>query len=184
MARYVALLRGINVGGKNSMKMADLRSLFEAAGHRAVSTYLQSGNVVFRAAGEPSVDALATDLEQRIAAHLGVEIHIVLRSGAQLADVIANVPIVTAGNDPRHLHVTFLKDEPHPDVVRELDVPSAADDEFRLIGTEVYLHCPGGYGRTKLNNALWERRLAVPATTRNWNTVTQLAELAQLTPGG
>jgi uncharacterized protein (DUF1697 family) len=184
MARYVALLRGINVGGKNSMKMADLRSLFEAAGHRAVSTYLQSGNVVFRAGGESSVDALATDLEQKIAHQLGIEIHILLRTGPELADVVANVPILTAANDPRHLHVTFLKDEPDPDVVRELAVPSAGDDEYHLIGREVYLHCPGGYGRTKLNNALWERRLAVPATTRNWNTVTQLAELAQLTPGG
>ncbi len=99
-----------------------------------------------------------------------------IRTKAELAKVIAANPF--AGVDLAKVHVTFLANKPEAALVRALADHESPPDEFRVAGREVYLHCPGGYGNTKLNNSFWERRLKVGATTRNWNTVTKLLELA------
>ena len=102
----------------------------------------------------------------------------VVRTRDEMARVVEHSPFAGRGSDPAALHVTFLAAEPDPETVGRLEVPASGDDEFEVIGREVYLHCPNGYGRSKLDNAFWERRLQVPATTRNWRTVTKLVELA------
>jgi uncharacterized protein (DUF1697 family) len=172
---YVAMLRGINVGGKNKIKMPDLQALFVDLGHADVVTYIQSGNVVFtsRAKGAP---ALASAIEKQIARDFGLEIPVVLRTRAELAKVIARNPFANA--DLAKVHVTFLAQKPAAALVRALDGHTSEPDEFRVAGREIYLHCPEGYGITKLNNTFWERRLKTAATTRNWNTVTKLLALA------
>lgn len=177
MTGYVALVRGLNVGGGNQVKMGDLRDVFEAAGHGEVATYLQSGNVVFTADGRRRAASLESELEQLIDSRLGLHVHVLLRTAGDLQAVIERHPFAGAAADPRHLHVTFLKERPDPRTVESLEVPSSGDDVFHVADREVYLHCPDGYGRTKLDNASWERRLDVAATTRNWNTVAQLAAL-------
>ena len=175
MVAYVAMLRGINVGGKNKIKMSDLQALFVGLGHADVTTYIQSGNVVFTS-GAKSAAAVTAAIEQRIVREFGAEVSIVLRTKAELAKVIAGNPF--ADGDLAKVHVTFLAKKPEAPLVRALAEHRSPPDEFRIVGREVYLRCPNGYGKTKLNNTFWERKLKVGATTRNWNTVTKLFELA------
>lgn len=171
------MLRGINLGSHNRIRMEDLQALFVALGHSDVTTYIQSGNIIFKSsAGRPS--QLAGVIEARITQDLGLTVTVLLRTKDELAQVIASNPFSRQGIDPAKLHVTFLADAPDSALVRRVDVHTAEPDEFRVLGREIYLHCPQGYGRTKLNNAFWERRLGVAATTRNWNTVTRLFQLA------
>jgi uncharacterized protein (DUF1697 family) len=176
MAVYVAMLRGINVSGKHKIKMADLQSLFVELGHTDVVTYIQSGNVVFRGPAQRA-STLTSAIEQRITHDFGFEVPVVIRTKAELAKVIDANPF--AGHDLTKVHVTFLAQKPPAALVRVLADHRSPPDEFAVVGREVYLHCPAGYGNTKLNNSFWERKLEVGATTRNWNTVKKLFELAR-----
>ncbi len=173
---YVALLRGINLGGRNRIAMADLRALVSALGHDDVTTYLQSGNVVFRSAGRAADVRRA--LEERIARDQGLAVTVLLRTRSEIEKLVARNPFAGAGDEARALHVTFLAEKPEPASARSLDPNHGEPDEFRLAGRDVYLYCPNGYGRSKLGNAFFEKHLGVAATTRNWKTVTSLAELA------
>jgi uncharacterized protein (DUF1697 family) len=173
---YVALLRGINLGGHNKVSMADLRALVASLGAEDVATYVQSGNVIFKSGDGPG--NLIEALEKRIGRQLGLSVTVLLRTQPQLANVFAGNPFANAGRDSTKLHVTFLAEKPDRARFRELDPERAEPDEFRVAGREIYLHCPNGYGRSKLTNAYFEKKLGVAATTRNWKTVTKLAELA------
>jgi uncharacterized protein (DUF1697 family) len=175
MKTYVALLRGVNVGGRKVV-MSDLRRVFVELGHSDVTTYLQSGNVVFRSPVDQPV-RLAGDIEERIAENLAVSVTVLVRTGADLDRVVAGNPFGGPTADLTKLHVTFLAEPPDPGRLVRLQPESGEPDEFSVSGREVYLRCPNGYGRTKLNNAFFERRFGVAATTRNWNTVTKLREL-------
>jgi uncharacterized protein (DUF1697 family) len=167
----VALLRGINLGARNRVAMKDLRTLVEELGGENVRTYLQSGNVVFegRALSE---DALAKAIRES----LGVDVTVLVRTKAELDKLVRGNPFAKA--DPATLHVTFLDAAPAKDRARKLGEREFEPDEFQVAGREVYLRCPNGYGRSKLSNAFLEKQLDVRATTRNWKTVTALAELA------
>jgi uncharacterized protein (DUF1697 family) len=172
---YVALLRGINLAGRNRVSMADLRKVFGGLGAEDVTTYLQSGNVVFKSRVKPA--ELIEAIEAGVARRVGSEVTVILCGKAELAKVLAQNPLAGSGRDPEKLHVTFLSETPTRDRVRALDPKQGEPDEFRVVGGRVYLHCPNGYGRTKLGNAYLEKQLGVAATTRNWKTVTKLAEL-------
>jgi uncharacterized protein (DUF1697 family) len=172
-AKKVALLRGINLGARNKVAMADLRDLFAGLGAEDVTTYVQSGNVVF--AGD--VDASA--IEAGIKRDLGLDITVLVRSAAELDRLVARNPFAKKASDPKQLHVTFLAGKPAAGRVAELDPERSPGDEFTVAGQEVYLYCPQGYGPSKLSNDYFEKTLGVAATTRNWNTVTKLAELAR-----
>jgi len=171
----VALLRGINVGGRHKVAMTDLRALFAEAGSENIATYIQSGNVVFTHAAR-SPDELGADLGARIEALTGFAVAVVLRSAAELADVVGNNPF--PGQEAT-LHVTFLSCEPPPDAIdaiNTLDAVAFRPAEFVLVGREIYLHLPNGMARTKLPKAL--DVFSTPVTTRNWRTVLKLAEMA------
>jgi uncharacterized protein (DUF1697 family) len=167
VATRIALLRGVNVGGRK-VPMAGLREVFEDLGHGNVRTYIQSGNVVFDAKGSgPSV---RTGLEKAIDRTFGLDVTVLLRTPAELAKVAKQNPY---GPDA---YVTFLDGIPDRKRVAALDPAPFAPDEFRVIGQEVYVRCPNGYGRTKINNTFFEKKLATRATTRNWKTVATLLE--------
>ena len=174
MPRYAAMLRGINLGSHKRISMADLRRLFEDLGAKNVQTYVVSGNVVFDSPGGSRAD-LAKKIRERIQAELGHDVAIVLRSAAELAAIAATKPF--GDDDDAHLYVTFLEEKPEASRVRDLDAAAFAPDEFEIRGTEAYLHFPNGYGRSKLSNEWFERKLGVAATSRNWRTVTALAAL-------
>lgn len=171
MPRYVALLRGVNVGGKNKVPMADLRTLVESLGHTDVSTFIQSGNVIFTS----SKVVTPKSLEAAIAKQFGIQSRVVLRTKAELGKILKANPFTRA--DTSKLHVGFMVEKPPASVVKALDVDEFLPDEFAVHATELYLHLPNGMGRAKLPPYL-DRRLKVVTTVRNWNTVTKLLELA------
>jgi uncharacterized protein (DUF1697 family) len=173
---YLALLRGINVGGHAAVSMADLRATFVDMGYDDARTYIQTGNVLFSTTG--SAAALQSAVEEALETRFGLSITVMLRTRAQLAAVVGANPLATGGRDPAKLHVTFLASKPPSSRLSSLDAAPSGPDELEVVGREVYLHCPDGYGRTKLTNTFFERTLGVPATTRNWKSVTTLAQLA------
>ena len=177
MPTYVALLRGINVSGQKKVSMAVLREVHAGLGHTDVVTYIQSGNVVFDAEiGD--VETLRPEIEEAIVEEFGFDVPVVIRTSAQLASIIAASPYARSGADPSRLAVTFLNEMPAVDRAAGVDANAFSPDEFSLAGREIYLHCPTGFGRTKLTNTFLEKRLGVTATTRNWKTVTELAALS------
>lgn len=174
---HVALLRGINVGGRNKLPMKRLRALFEAAGCEDVRTYIQSGNVVFRA--EPALGRrIPTVVKNAIAAQHDMDVPVVTRTAAELASAAMHNPYLKKGADERTLHVMFLVDEPGPGDVASLDPDRSPGDDFVVRGREIYLHCPKGVARTKLTNAYFDRRLGTTSTLRNWRTVCKLRAMA------
>jgi uncharacterized protein (DUF1697 family) len=176
MSFMAALVRGINVGGK-SVKMDRLAASFEALGFTNVSTYIQSGNVVFkgRVSGTGTV---AARIAARIRRDFGFDVAVLLRSATELAGISEHNPLAKSeGLDPAWLHVTFLA-EKAPASAAEILAPLAGPGErVHVMGREVYLYCPGGYGNTKLSNGAIEKKLGLFATTRNWKTVGILCEM-------
>ena len=170
MPRYVALLRGINVGGKHSVPMAKLRALCEELGHTDVGTYIQSGNVVFTARRAITPAAF----ENALASEFGIPIPVVLRTQSELARIVQGDPFPKA--ERSHVHVGFMAKKPAPTAVKKIDAASFAPEEFTAKGCEIYFHLPNGMGRAKLPAAV-DRALKIPTTVRNWNTVTKLLAL-------
>jgi uncharacterized protein (DUF1697 family) len=173
---WIALLRGVNVGGHRKLPMAQLRTLVEGAGYGNVRTYIQSGNVVFTATiDDPG--AAARSLEALILAETGIDTTVTLRSRDQLAAVIAAHPFVDRAEDPKHLHVSFCVGDLDDSGLRAADPARWAPDEVATGTAELYLHCPRGMGRSKLTPKLIERLVGGSATTRNWRTVNKLLEM-------
>jgi uncharacterized protein (DUF1697 family) len=166
----VALLRAVNVGGRGTVGMGELRTLFEALGFRSVSTYLQSGNVVFESDGA----VLPGDLELAVADRFAVDTTVVIRSAAAMREVVGSNPF--GGEDATKVHVGFMAACPDAGAVGELDRERFDPERVVVRGTEAYLLLPNGMGRTKLPGRL-DRMLEIPVTYRNWNTVTKLLEL-------
>jgi uncharacterized protein (DUF1697 family) len=170
---HVALLRGINVGGKNLIPMVELTALFETAGARELRTYIQSGNVVF-AASAADAPRIAERVRLAIARQRGFETPVVLRSAADWRAALEHNPFLAEGADPRSLHVAFLADEPSRARAAALDPRRSPGDRFQLLGRELYLHLPNGVARSKLTNAWIDRSLSTTSTLRNWRTVEAL----------
>jgi uncharacterized protein (DUF1697 family) len=173
---YAALLRGINVGRNKRIGMADLRALVEGLGHESVRTHLQSGNVVF---GSPkrSAKPLEAAIEDAIASELGMDVTVMVRRADELAAVVDASPFSGRTDDPKMIHVAFLSEKPRAAAVKGFGIEEFAPDEMAIVGREAHLLYPDGYARTKLTNAVIEKRLGVRATSRNWRTVTALADL-------
>jgi uncharacterized protein (DUF1697 family) len=176
MTVFVALLRGVNVGG-NMLRMEKLREVCRELGLDHVRTYVQSGNVVF-SAGQSS-RYWAQTLERRLAGESRLPVSVMVRTAADLARVQTGNPFLAEhGIDHARLAVTFLDRAPNRAALQALGALSTSPDRFHHDGTEIYLHCPTGFARTKLTNNAFEKALAVRATSRNWNTVCRLAAMA------
>jgi len=183
MPVVISLLRGINVSGQKKIKMAELKALYEALGFERVTTYVQSGNVVFESGDDPAT--LAVRIREGIEDELGYAVSVMVRTLDEWRALVERNPYgKEAIENPKHLHVTLLDappDEGLLDAVREVE-DSICD--FHLDAQAIYLYCPEGFGRTKLSNNFWERKLKVAATTRNWNTMNKLLELAEAAQAG
>ena len=173
----VALLRGINVGGKNRMPMKELAALFVDAGCDDVRTYIQSGNVVFRT-GPPAGEEISAIISASILSRFGYRVPVITRTAREFQGIVRANPFVEAGAEADKLHVMFLAELPDGAQVEALDPDRSPGDEFAVLGCEVYLHCPNGVARTKLTNSYFDSRLSTTSTTRNWRTVQRLLELA------
>ena len=176
MATFVALVRAVNVGGRNQLAMAELRALFESFGYANVASYIQSGNIIFDTSSSKSA-ALASVVEESLTEALGQPIDVVIRSARELRSVLESNPFVGRVPDPKKLHVVFLNHEPDRSRLDTVDAARFVPDEFAVGAREVYLHCPDGLGRSKLPPAIGTKLAPLTATVRNWNTVTKLAEL-------
>lgn len=164
----LSLLRGINVAGQKKVKMVDLKKLYEEMGCENVRTYIQSGNVVFEGGAEISEG----EIEKAILKEFGFEVKVVNRSKEEMERVVKNNPFKKL--DEARLYVTFLAEAVAESVIEKIAPFAEGGEEIVMSGEsgrEIYLYIPDGYGRTKLSNALIERKCGVAATTRNWRTV-------------
>ena len=175
---HVALLRGINVGGKHRLPMQELREIFEESGCTDVRTYIQSGNVVFRCE-HGMKDQIPTRIEAAIRERCGFEAPVVLRSAAEMEQIVANNPFVDAASDEKALHVMFLSERPSEVAVSSLDPHRSTPDRFELVGGEIFLYCPKGVARTKLTTQYFDSTLGTVSTARNWRTVRTLVEMSR-----
>lgn len=176
MSRWVALLRGVNVGGANRLPMADLRASLTARGLADVATYVQSGNIAVTAGADHDERSIGSLVGLAIADDHGLSLPVVVRAADHLAEVAARHPDADGGIDPKLAHVVFL--DRLPDAVADVPDPAAfAPDRWRLDGREVYVTYPNGSGRSKLTIDVFERAWGVTATARNLNTVRKLALL-------
>ena len=177
MTSFVALLRGINVGGHKSVAMAQLREFGESLGFLEVQTLLQSGNMIFKAkaGGATKIEAM---LENEAEKRFGHRIDFLVRSAGEWQEIVAHNSFQDeAASDPSHLLVMCLRAEPKAKAVTELKAAISGREYFRVKGRELYLVYPDGIGRSKLTGALIESRLGTRGTGRNWNTVWKIAEM-------
>ena len=174
MATYISLLRGINVSGQKKIKMADLKLLYESLGFDNVRTYIQSGNVLFDS-DELDVESFTSNIESGINLRFGYDVAVLIKTQEELARIVQRTPF---GVDS--VYITFLFDLPVEIPMDELDKAKIEAEQIEIVHDVAYIHCPSGYGRTKLSNNFLERKLRVSATTRNLNTVNKLLELSGL----
>jgi uncharacterized protein (DUF1697 family) len=178
---YIALLRGINVGGKNRLPMKELAILLQELGLTNVTTYLASGNVVFQS-NKTDVDKLAADITAAIGQRHGFAPQLLIRPRHYLQETLAANPFPEAESQPKTLHLFFLASPPPDPDLAGLQTIKAASERYKLIDTVFYLHAPEGIGRSKLA-AQVEKRLGVTTTARNWRTASKvMAIAAQIDP--
>jgi len=182
--KYTAILRGINVGGRRKIRMADLRKLFIEWGYSNVATYIQSGNVVFETAITDKM-TIASHIKEGIRQQYSFDVPVIVRTAAEMEAVAQNNPFFEGTTndyqiaDIKPLHVTFLQTVPTDEQIAQLAAFDVGNDEYAIVGTAVFIRCKGGYSKTKLTNQLLERKLKVSATTRNWKTVLKLWTMLQ-----
>lgn len=177
MKTVIALLRGINVGGKNPLPMKQLASLLEDLGCQDVRTYIQSGNVVFRTKAK-STSRLSGMISSAIEKHHGFKPHVLLLEASDIGRAISGNPFPTAESEPKTVHVGFLASAPEKPDLEKLDNLSKKTERFALKGTLFYLHAPDGIGRSKLA-ASAEKLIGVSMTARNWRTVCKINDMIQ-----
>ena len=177
MAKYIAMLRGINVSGQKLIKMADLRESMTRLGLEDVATYVQSGNILFNTQ-ETDLRVIAERISSQIKKDFTLDVPCIVRPAEYFKKVLTNNDFLQQGRDEKRCYVTFLEEEPDPMHVQKIDSQQYAPEEFIIKGDLLYFYSPDGYGKAKMNNNFFEQKLRVKATTRNWNSVNKLYELA------
>jgi uncharacterized protein (DUF1697 family) len=179
MAVIISMLRGVNVGGHNKIKMDALRALYESLKLRNAQTYVQSGNVIFRA-DERDLASLSKRIQNAIERKFGIHPDVILRTTSELRDVIARNPFAKRrGIEPSKLLTTFLTSDPGAEARDKVRGIKTDPEELRIDGRELYIYFPNGIGRSKLSWAAIEKTLKTPGTGRNWNSVTKMLEIAE-----
>ena len=177
MPGYVCLLRGINVGGHNKIKMADLKEALTKIKLKNILTYIQSGNLIFEGA-RSKPQTIANKVKKRIFEVFEIDVPVLCVTLEDFQTIARKHPFENKASEIKHLHVTFLREEPQRKLLNQLKKTTADfPDEYSLGQRCVYLHCPTGYLKTKLTNNFFEKQLAVSATTRNWNTISKMNAL-------
>ena len=178
MEKYIAILRGINVSGKNIIKMKDLKSELDDLGFKNVITYIQSGNIVFEHEKTPT-NRLTAVIKQTIAKKFKLDVPVMVFETEQWKKILTNNAFLGEENiDITKLHVTFLSSSPSTVFIAQINLDAYLPDQLIITNEAIYLYCPNGYGKTKLTNNFFEAKLKVTATTRNWKTANKLLELS------
>ncbi len=180
--RYVALLRGVNVGGRGIVPMAELRALAEELGLREPRTYIQSGNLVFGADSEPA--ELESELERGIRTRFGVNTSVLVRTAADWARYLSSNPYPEESREtPKLVMIALSKRPPAPAAAEEIERRGRGGERVALAAGTLWVHYPQGMGRSKLTPAILDRAAGSPVTTRNWSTVLKLGELLESIDG-
>jgi uncharacterized protein (DUF1697 family) len=176
MTAFVALLRGINVGGNNRLPMVELRTLLSTLGCEDVATYIQSGNAVFR--HDKTAAELSLLISESLKTHFGFLVPVMVQTASEFGAIAAANPFATAEAEPKTLHIWFLRERATNANTERLDEIASESEMFRLTDSAFYLHAPEGIGRSKLASNV-EKCLAVPATARNWRTLGKISALLE-----
>ena len=181
MTTFISILRGINVGGHNPVKMESLRQLYAELGFSDIQHYIQSGNVIF---SSESTDTLFLEkiICEKILAVYGWLVPVHVMTTEELRNALENNPFINESlKDSSFMHLTFSSTQPDKELIEKISVLNYLPDEFFICGKTIYLNCPNGYGRTKLTNDFFEKKLKLIATIRNIKTVRELLFLADKT---
>lgn len=178
MTTYIALLRGVNVSGRKKIKMADLISHLAELNLQSVKTYIQSGNILFKSE-ESNQSILEQQIKDKIEEKYGFDVPVMVKLATDFQRVIENNPFAKdEANDIKCMHITFLGDLPTQEKTEHLACYNYPSEEYVLENKDIYLYAPNGYGRAKMTNNFFEKKLKVHATTRNWKTVNKLFVMA------
>ena len=179
LTTYISMLRGINVGGARKILMKDLKALYEELGFQKVITYIQSGNVIFQAVDQMTDLQASEKIRKTIFQKYVFDVPCLVRTVDEMQRIIRINPLF--GNKEvniEKLHVTFLEEVPQQGYLSSIKRFDYSPDQFVIIGKDVFVYCPNGYGRSKINNEFFESQFKVTASTRNWRTVNTLADIA------
>ncbi|MDH5544682.1 MAG: DUF1697 domain-containing protein [Gammaproteobacteria bacterium] len=176
---FISLLRGVNVSGQKLIKMADLKAMYEAIGLNNVTSYVQSGNVIFQAT-EKDARKLEQVLESNIAETFGFHVPVRVLTLSEMKNVLDKCPFgpKIVAKDPTKVLVSFLSARPDDGAIAQIEAVASKSEQIRFDSQLAYLYCPDGYGKSKLNNNFLEKKLKLISTTRNWKSVQKLYELA------
>ena len=178
MGKYISLLRGINISGQKLIKMPVLIDLYKSIGFQNVETYLQSGNVLFNSDITDRKE-IAGIIEEGIKYKFGYDVSVLIKIGINLKKIIKNNPFLKNNADTVKFYITMLFEKPEKELLESIMNFQSGKDEFHINEDIIYINCPDGYGRTKINNNFFEKKLKVTATTRNWNTVNMLLKMSK-----
>ena len=177
MKTYVSFLRGVNMTGHNSIKMTDLKALYIKIGLADAETFIQSGNVIFCKTGDITPEALSVNIEQAILEKLNYIVPVMIRTHQELRDLFSLNPYLKeTGFDPSKMAVIFLHEEPSDTQLQKVENVDYPPDRFKIIGKEIFIYCPNGFGRTKLYTNFFEKKMGVTGTARNWKTITTISD--------
>ncbi len=180
METYIALLRGINVSGQKKIKMADLKVHLSELGFQDIQTYIQSGNIIFRTSKTAS-KSLENNIYEKIKEKYDFEVPVLVKTTEEFASILKNIPFPTI-KDYSKLYFTLLNKKPSLELVKKLKEVDYSPEAYFIDNKVIYVYVPNGYGRAKINNNFFEKKLKVSATTRNWKTTTKLLEMVNSTP--
>ena len=179
MNTFVSLLRGINVSGQKKIKMEDLKQSFASLGFSFVRSYIQSGNVIFRT-DIRDTEEISRLIEKKIFEDFGFDVVLLIRYAVDYEKILRNNPFLPDRKEEiKYLNITFLKNRPEESLVTAISKVSDESEQFVMNDRYIYLYCPNGYGRARFTNSFFEKKLKVPATTRNWNTAMKLLDLSR-----
>ncbi len=174
--KYISLLRGINIGGKRKILMADLKDLYSTIGFSNCISYIQSGNVIFECE-EKSTFELAHKIEDAVKSRYGFDVPVIVITTDELKDAVQANPYIDK-KPIESIFLTFLKQKPEIEFIDKISKLNFSPDKFQIINRNAFIYCPESYHKTKLSNKFFESKLKVSATTRNWKTIRRLLELS------
>lgn len=176
MKTYIVLLRGVNVSGKNLIKISELKETLSNAGFSNVSTYIQSGNIILKSALEKT--AIEETVHKLILEHFNCSVHVFCLTVSDMEQALANNPF-PIDSEPNKVFVTFLNQTPQPDLIEKLNLIAFGNEQFKITDKLLYFYVPDGMGKSKMNNNFFENKLKVTATGRNLNTIYKLIDLSK-----
>ncbi len=176
MKKYISILRGINVGGKNKIKIIDLQTVYTELGFTEIKTYIQSGNVIFLSEIS-DIKLLEENISKKINLSFGFDVTVIVIEKSEFEKIIENNPFDNENAETKNLHITFLHSFPLKSDIEKINNEVFQPDDFVISTKTIYLNIRNGYGNTKLSNSFFEKKLKVAATTRNLKTVRELFKL-------